>query len=74
MIFILGIQNSRKEDRDMNALQYIFNWKTILAAGAATSVVILAIKVDPFDAGRTLEAEANAVSNVITGVRELKKR
>ena len=58
----------------MEILRLVLNWKTILAFGGAASVVILATKVDPKDAGSTLEAEVNAVSGAFTGADVMKKR
>lgn len=58
----------------MGLLRLLLNWKTILAIGGATTGIILAVKVDPKDAGKTLEAEANAVSSIITGTNGISKR
>ena len=59
----------------MEILQLILNWKTLLATGAAVSCVILAKKVEPMDAGRTLEAGFDATSDILgSGFAVMKKR
>ncbi len=57
----------------MGILRLLLNWKTILALGGATAGIILASKVEPKDAGKTLEAGANAVSSAITGTGLMKE-
>ena len=58
----------------MEILRIIVNWKTLLAGGAAVSFVVLASKVDPMDAGKTLETGYGAVSGIVGGVSGMKKR
>ena len=58
----------------LKILQFLFNWKTILAVGVTASGITLAAKVEPKDAGKTLEAGANAVSSAITGTGVMNKR